>query len=370
MLVGLFTMSSTNALGEERHRVVCWPAEGATDDAVSAARERLSGLGEVVDLPVSAPDGLTPSARQLQALASANVERAREYYYEAALDEAAELLDDFVERTASLMAESGTFEELRTVLLWLGASLAKAGRHDDAVEPFILAIRLGLDEIDRSLFPPEVTRAFEAARTHIEGAQTATVNFIIRPVGATIEIDGRADFTSVESASERQLAVGRHLVVARRPGYRPVSELVTLGVDAMTIEMNLDPADPELIAEQIALLSREGELDSSDPTHITLLALAMDVDFIDVVGPGTDGEVELYDDAGQPATWPVEPSPTAAASQPPTAEAADDESRPAWRRWWFWVALVGGAAVVATGVGLGVHYGTQNRDTFTLVVRR
>jgi hypothetical protein len=306
-------------------------------------------------------------------LASAAVEQAREHYYEAALDEAAELLTEFVEHNASFMAESGITEELRTVLLWLGASLAKAGHHDEAVEPFVLAIRLGLEEVDRSLFPPEVTRAFEAARAQAAEAPTTSVTFLIQPEGTTVEIDGRVELTSSGSAMERQLAVGRHLVVSRRPGYRPVSEIITVADEAFTIETNLSPADSEMIAEQVALLDGNDMLDSSDPTHIMLMAQATAADLVGVVSPDEGADIVLYDANGRRADWPISPDPSesdAASNAPPPTESPVEEPRPAWRRWWFWLAIIGGAAVTATAIGLGVHYGTQNRDTFTLVISR
>lgn len=370
-LVGLSAMVASSAHGEGSQRVVCWPEEGATEETVANARDRLSSLGEVVDPPASSPDGSTPSTRQLRAVASTYVERAREYYYEAALDEAARFLSEFVDRWAPALAESSSFEELRTVLLWLGASLAKAGRHDEAVEPFVLAIRFGLEEIDRSLFPPEVTRAYEAARASIAGTPTVSVTFVVRPPGATVEIDGRAELTSSESPTERQIAVGRHLVVSRRPGYRPVADLFTLSADATTIEMNLEPADRELIAEQVAGLGRDGSFDASDPAHIALLAQAVDADFVGIVSSDEGAEIALYDANGQLTAWPVvAPPPETASPEPTDPEPPVEAVRPTWRRWWFWFALIGGAAVAATATGLGVHFGTQNRDTFTLVVRR
>lgn len=371
MFVALFAMTSTSAHGEDGRRVVCWSIEGTSSETVSAARERLSMLGEVIELPAFAPPGPTPRARQLQAEASERIERARALYYEASLDEAAELLSSFVEQRGPSLAESGSIEELRTALLWLGASLAKGGRHADALEPLVLAIRLGLEEIDRSLFPPEVTSAFEAARNEDAGASTTMVTFQVLPEGSSIEVDGQAGTPMSGRASELQLAVGRHVVVARRPGYRPVAELVTIGVDAATVEMNLDPADRELIAEQVSLLGRDGELDATDLVHVTLVAQVTSADYVAVVSPDPETAVALYDSDGQLSTWPAAPPSAAAGSpQPSGAEPVDDEPRPVWRRWWFWFALIGGAAVAATGIGLGVHYGTQNRDTFTLVVRR
>jgi len=364
------SLSSARAEGEER--VVCWVVDGTPTDVASAARVRLARLGEVVERPPDAPPGPSPRAQQLQAEASATVERARALYYEASLDEAAEMLSGLLRLRGPALAESGSYEELRMVLLWLGASLAKGGHHDEAVEPFVFAIRLGLEEIDRSLFPPEVTRAFEAARAAAARAGTTSVTFVVRPEGATLEVDGGAAVIASGPATERELAAGRHVVVASRPGYRPVSEFFDVGVDATTIEMNLQPAGGELIADQISRLGRDGELDASNAEHIALVAQARSAGYVGVVGPGTGDAIALYDSSGRPTAWPVEPPANDEASAEPagseTPSTHPDEPRPAWRRWWFWLALVGGAAVVGTGVGLGVHYGTQNRDTFMLVV--
>jgi hypothetical protein len=67
-------------------------------------------------------------------------------------------------------------------------------------------------------------------------------------------------------------------------------------------------------------------------------------------------------------TTPAQPSPVAPVETPQSATAPtpsavlidhpspprDRETRPTYRRWWFWTAIGGGAAVIATGVALAV----------------
>ncbi len=57
-----------------------------------------------------------------------------------------------------------------------------------------------------------------------------------------------------------------------------------------------------------------------------------------------------------PATVNLVPSPAVL-----TAEVTSERPRPFYKKPWFWLALAGGAAVVATGIGLAIVYGIPNR---------
>jgi tetratricopeptide (TPR) repeat protein len=58
------------------------------------------------------------------------------------------------------------------------------------------------------------------------------------------------------------------------------------------------------------------------------------------------------------ATPSVSPAPAAAT----TVTTSAPERKPIVKKAWFWVAVVGGAAVVATGIGLGVALGSSKSD--------
>jgi hypothetical protein len=368
ILAAVAVLLPAAARGEsvEARSILLWPVDGASPDAVASTGERLARLGAPVELPPPAPQGATPEALELQAAASSRVERARALYYEASFGEAAAALRSYLDEAGPRLAGAGCLESLRTALLWLGAALAKAGRADEAAAAFVVAVRLGLDEIDRSLFAPEVTAAFEAARRSAETAPTTAVTVSVSPPGdSLIEVDGTPAPAPPADAGAVRLDLGRggHVVVARRPGFEPAARLIEVGDEPVAIELTLAPASRELLLRQVSELRRDGALDPADPGHVALAASAAGADLVAVVGPGA--AVRLLDGGGATAAWPEEPRVEEPAV--PEEPEAPREPTPVWRRWWFWVSLVGGAAVMATGVGLGVHYGTQNHDTFTLV---
>jgi hypothetical protein len=72
--------------------------------------------------------------------------------------------------------------------------------------------------------------------------------------------------------------------------------------------------------------------------------------------------------ADSPSGPDAEPakSDATAASKPPAAIAAEDQ--PIYRKWWFWTAVGGGAAVLAVGLGAGLGArNSQSSDAFPAV---
>lgn len=355
---------------EEGRRVVFWGAPGVAEGALSLARASLAPVGEVVELPAEAASGPSAEAARLSAEASAEVEAARAAYYEARFAEAAGRLERYIEAEASALGAAGALDGLRGLLLWQGIALAKLGRGDEAAERFALSVALGQEEIDRALFPPDVTAAFDQGRELASGPAEATLTVALEPPEASLEVDGRdAEAPTVELWS------GLHLLVARRPGHQPAARLVTVSADpaeAAPVALELAPAPPEVLRRQLAQLRRDGELDPRQRHHRALAARALEADLVAVVAPGTGSAVQLFDTSGEPAPWPVTVQLEVPAEQQeegtPIAPAPTEPAeRPVWRRWWFWVAVIGGAALVATGVGLGVRFG-RGEDTYTIVV--
>jgi len=359
---------AADAGAEEPCRGVLWPTEGAAEADVESARARLGESCEVVPLPAPAAPGPSPEAERLRAAVSAALSEATDRYYEADFAEAARLLGVAVEARAVELAEAGALDLLGSVLVWQGASLVKSGARERAMAAFTLAMAVGIEEIDRALYPPEVTRVFDRARRARESASPVSITIDSSPPGAAVEVDG--DASPEVTPARVDVAAGLHVLVARRAGYRSVARLVEVGATTPSVTLTLEPAEPDLAVRQVSRLRQAGRLDSADRAHVGLVASATGADLVAIVEGG--GHVLLVDGAGVPVSWPAPPAVTAAeadagvASSDPLAPSAIAPA-PVWRRWWFWVALVGGAAVVGTSVGLGVHYGTMERDTFTLV---
>jgi tetratricopeptide (TPR) repeat protein len=101
-----------------------------------------------------------------------------------------------------------------------------------------------------------------------------------------------------------------------------------------------------------------------------LLAFEM---FLKRVPPGDErvpGVTRLRDECERPratapaATPAMTPTPTPAATVAATAR----ERKPLTRRWWFWTALGGAAALTATGITLGVVLGTPHEARLPAIV--
>ena len=178
-----------------------------------------------------------------------------------------------------------------------------------------------------------------------------------------MEVDGRAVAETSEAPLE--MPTGRHFVVARRAGYQPLAREVTLTVEGPNeIDLELAVANEELLAQQVALLRRDGDLRPDELDHLALVTSATGADLVVLVEPS--GEMSLIDSAGDQVPWPEvpteDPEDVEGEGEPPPPPPT-----PVWRRWWFWVTLVGGAAVLATGVGVGVYYGTRP-DYLTITI--
>lgn len=353
------------AAAEEACRVVLWPADGAPEAAVAEASARLEGVCEVLPLPAAAAAGPSAEASEARAEASAVLEAAQGRYYEADFAAAAELLGEAVEARAPSLARSGALDTLGSLLLWQGAALAKLARAEEAEAAFRFALAVGVGEIDRALFPPEVTRVFDRARERSSRAAPVTLTIDTEPSEASLEVDGRAAGTSEATV---ELSPGRHAVVARRPGYRAAVAVVEAEAEGAAVTLTLEPADAEEAAAQVAALRRDGLLDGGDPVHRALVETASGADRVALVDQG--GEAQLLDAAGEPAAWPEPPAPPepdpGGGGREPEPPRPPPET-PLVRQWWLWVAVAAGAALVATAVGLGVYYGTMEWDTFTLV---
>lgn len=347
---------------ETARRVVIWPDGEVSEETLEGSRRRLVGLGEVIDLPAPAPPGPSEAEQALRAEASTRLDEAQAQYYEARFDEASTLLESFIEDRGEEMGAAGCLDNLRHLLVWLGASLAKLERDDEAQRAFALARRLGQDEIDRALFPPEVTAAFDRAGEVIAAAPRVELALTTRPEQLALEVDGQP--LDWPRAAPLRLGAGRHLVVGRRPGFQPAARVVELEAEGATpLALELRPAGQELLVRQVARLRRDGALDPARPGHLELVTRAVDAELAAVVSPG--GELRLVDRSGAEVPLPPVLAETIE-DEPETPEAPPPE--PVWRRWWFWVSVVGGAAVLATGVGLGVYFGTRPDDMmFNLV---
>jgi len=355
----------------EERRIAFWWEEDIEESEARAARAGLEQLGEVIDLPAPAARVQNADQSQLSAQASAQVELAQSSYYEARFVDAAQTLREYVERSIESLAASGCFESLRHVLLWLGASLAKSERVEESVEWFTLALSLGLAEIDRALFPPEVTSAYDQARARLESATPRSVTLSLSPEDSALTIDGVR--SSPSTGGELALTPGRHLLVAERRGFHTAARALIVGEEETTVSLSLTPLEDIDALAEVAALRREEALSIEDPIHLGLIAHATGAELIAYLDES--GGLHLRDRHG--ASVPPPPAHALEAEEavgvdgsPIEGSAPGVEPAPAWRRWWFWVSLVGGAALLATSVGLGIHYGADRDVTFTLVPPR
>jgi tetratricopeptide (TPR) repeat protein len=71
---------------------------------------------------------------------------------------------------------------------------------------------------------------------------------------------------------------------------------------------------------------------------------------------GGSGEASVAPASPPPAPLHVDSAPSLVASAPPP--------RPAYRKWWFWTATVGGVAVAAAAIGIGLTLGQSHEVSY------
>ncbi|MBL4684037.1 MAG: hypothetical protein JKY37_05570, partial [Nannocystaceae bacterium] len=262
---------------------------------------------------------------------------------------------------------------------------ARKGEDDTRARTEHFAAAFILDATRRplgDLYGPDVSAAFLAAVEAASARPARPTTITVSPPDARVTVDCRV----VDATAAVPLVPGRHTVLVEAPGFQPHAETLLLSAGdpvAVTLaaDETLDPlqrlaqtwSDPSLSPAGIA--SR---------TAIANVAAAQGaVQWIVLVPTEQGTRASLWREGGRrsvlemaneeaAALGVLEPrrrpaggalaqtvgptNPAVTGSRPSGADARGETTRkPLVRRWWFWTALLGGAAAAGLGLGFGLR---------------
>jgi hypothetical protein len=251
----------------------------------------------------------------------------------------------------------------RVQLSWALVHLARGGPDDAAATRRRVALALAIDadrRPDAALYGPEVVSAFADAAA--QPAVTRPVSLSIDPPGARVVIDG---IPRLDPGRGVLLAPGLHVVWASAPGRRPAGAVIDSSTGSIALRLEPDRGDAALARAWVdgglsldAAPSRDAvaaAARSMGAARVVVIAAASEGARARVIAPAPAGEWRFARAASEAAIAAIGGRDEIIAPPP---ERPDSGS--ILGKWWFWTA-VGGAAAVATGVGI-YAFGIE-RDT-------
>lgn len=232
-------------------------------------------------------------------------------------------------------------------------------------------------ELDPKYFGPDVKKLVDKGLVELNKAPKAALKISSMPLGAEVTFRGAVlGFTPLSESPS--VPVGRHLVVAKRPGFKPSGAFVTVAKEGGEASIELAEVEGYGAARKTMNGLVPANLGKGVPRESREIAETMKSRFLIVteVGSGGDGQLEVWDvetkarlkDVALPTdgnfgpvvdkvkAFLANPSPVTMAKNTnadvtATAEPASGDS--VFTKWWFWTAVgvvvVGGAA---TGIGI------------------
>jgi hypothetical protein len=149
--------------------------------------------------------------------------------------------------------EALTHQEHPMIGLYLSRALEKQGRLVEAHEVLQQALRPGTEPL-----PPEDVQVAEALQKSLE-SRLAQIEVHCAVPGAEVSLDGELWFTA-PGRQRRMMNAGQHVIIARKPGYFPLAEPVSLipgkrtrvvlrmTADVARIERRWQPWQPWVVA--------------------------------------------------------------------------------------------------------------------------
>jgi len=141
----------------------------------------------------------------------ASVREGRSAYDTIKIQRAIKVLSDARE-LGSLVGPELTEPGLLTQMhLYMGLSWLATGKNEAAAAEFRQAITMGDElKLDPRKFPPDVVGAFEKAKRELRSGRPAQVEFVSKPAGATVYLDGRR--LGVTPLKDQPVYPGYHFV--------------------------------------------------------------------------------------------------------------------------------------------------------------
>jgi hypothetical protein len=229
-------------------------------------------------------------------------------------------------------------------------------------------------ELDSKYFGSDLKKLVKSALVAFKTTPKATLTITSVPLGAEVSFRGAVlGFTPLSASPS--VPLGRHLVTARRPGFRPAGAYVTVTQDfggAASLELTATERYDATRASIQPLIS--ANLGKGVPLEARAIAEATQSRFLIVaeVGSAGTGQLEVWDAEtkaclknvtltndgnvgpavdrvkafiANPVPLPVTHKPHLAAPAERTVNAS------VFSRWWFWTVV---GVAVATGIGFGI----------------
>jgi hypothetical protein len=234
---------------EASPRVAVWLPEGTTPAAVT----RAFGWAETVQLlePARLTDRFPRSPAALARAAAEErlkqeLETAEKAFVETSFAAAGAALGRAVTLLDALPPSVRTHQAFVRARLLRGRIDLAAGRAADAAAAFDEAAAAAPDlQLDEAEYPPEVTKAYQAARQRAQAAPARELTVVSEPPGADVELNGRL---WGRAPARLKLPPGRCRLVVTRPGFEPfVGECGR----AATVRARLAPAAKAVLHDQL-----------------------------------------------------------------------------------------------------------------------
>jgi len=219
----------------------------------------------------------------------------------------------------------------------------------------VRAMRLALSaepglSLDEGRVAPPLVALLARARAELGRVRPLSVTFISEPPGARVWAAGA---WRGETPLSVALPEGPTLVWIARHDYR-IRTLVTDIKDGLSLTTALDPIAPPERLRPLVDAVRETAGEARRESALALAA-AVGVDAVLVVDAAVSPALYARELAAEPAVA----TSTRVVGPPPTRR------RPWYKKAWPWVLIVGGAAAVATSIGLGVALGSSTTTSIT-----
>jgi hypothetical protein len=185
---------------------------------------------------------------------------------EALFAEGAELFKQWrFDEAEQKFREALAYREHPVIFLYLSRTLDKQHRLVESHTTLMQALRR-----DRALLSPEDVQVADDLQTSLE-SRLAQIEVSCDVPGAEVSLDGEPWFTA-PGRPRRILGAGQHVLIARKPGYFPVTEAVSLipgkrtrlvlrmTADIVHVERRWQPWQPRTVAGAGVAMSLAGSL--------------------------------------------------------------------------------------------------------------
>ncbi len=296
-------------------------------------------------------------------------------------------------KAAALFEKNNLFVNKQALYLetltYLGAIAVLSNKIDSAYNYFrqILTINPRYKP-DSSVFPPQITEVFNKVAKEILSASKCVVKFRTEPEKAQIYLDG--EIIGFSPADRTGIICGNHYYYLLAAGYHPLSGTFTVRQDKIVkdISENLSATDNLSLVEKIQTSVRQTINTDEYPSVLSSLS---DIDQIIIVYATGQRDKPiltgvLYDNIGKnkinaysvkltkplsdsakeidsfitsvyleidgrkiitPSVLPFGTDDYSVSSKEKKPEKAEDQT-PVYKQWWFWLTLVGTAALLVT----------------------